>query len=265
MEPLEAERRAGEQIQRMSVVGLPHHHEFQELHDRHGFFPVYIVGRTAPAGGGPRFAHALVSLFPYGLVRSAFRRVSESGDLDELRAAYIDALTRSGERLYGEGPHEEELAERLQVLVAEADLADRPLAAAWAELPAPEGVGARVERAVTILREHRGNAHVSVLTTHGLTGPDGLLLTGLWREADDVEAGAKLLGWRDDDLAAAWERLELTGRVDGQRGLTVDGREERQAIEDLTVALAARRWEAIAPADRERTVELVESAAAARG
>jgi hypothetical protein len=264
VEPVEAERRAGGRIQRMSVVGLPHHDEFRELHDAYGFFPVYMIGRTAPAGGGPRFAHALTALFPYGLVASAFRRASERGDVDDLRRSYVEAVAEVGERLYGPPGDAPELAELLEALVAAADLADRPLAAAWADLPVPEAVGARVERAVTVLREHRGNAHVSVLTAHGLTGPDGLLLTGLWRETDDVEAGAKFLGWRDDDLAAAWERLELTGRVDGRRGLTSDGREERQAIEDLTVALAARRWEAVAPADRARTVELVESASTAR-
>lgn len=264
MEAVEAERRASGVINRMSVVGFPQQEEFQALHDRHRFFRVYMVGRSGPAGGGPRLAHALLAFFPYGLVTNAFERIEEDDTVERVRTAHIEACTAAGDRLYGDAPDAEELADRLDALVDAADFADRPLAAAWADLPAPPGVGARLERSATILREHRGNAHVSILTAHGLSGPDALLLTALWREHEEVEGNARFFGWRDEDIAVSWDRLESTGRVDPERGLTDQGREEREAIEELTTALATERWTGLDEQDRARTVELLEAVSPAR-
>lgn len=264
MDPAQAEQRASGVIDRMSVVGFPQQEEFGELHQRHRFFRVYLTGRTTPLGGGPHLAHALAALFPAGLVANAFTRIAESEELDAFRRAYLEACTRAGDRLYGDAPDGGELADRLGALAEVSDLADRPLAAVWADVPTPDGVGARVERAATILREHRGGAHVSVLSSHGLLGPQGLLLTALWREHGEVEGNARSFGWRDDDIAAAWERLGASGLVDGDRALTDEGRAEREAVEDLTDALAAERWAALAPDDRARTVELLEAITPAR-
>ena len=264
MEAVEAERRASGVINRMSVVGFPQQEEFQELHDRHRFFRVYMVGRSGPAGGGPHLAHALLAFFPYGLVANAFDRIEEDDTVERVREAHIEASAAAGDRLYGDTPDAEELADRLDALVDSADFADRPLAAAWADLPAPSSIGARLERSATVLREHRGNAHVSILTAHGLFGPDPLLLTGLWREHGEVDGSARFFGWRDDDIEASWERLESSGRVDGDRALTDQGREEREAIEELTTALAAERWNGLGPEDRTRTVELLEGVSPAR-
>lgn len=264
MEAVEAERRANAVIHRMSVVGFPQQEEFEELHERHRFFRVYMVGRAGPAGGGPRLAHALLAFFPYGLVANAFDRIEEGDTVERVRTAHVDACAAAGDRLYGDTPDAEELADRLDALVDAADFAGRPLAGAWADLATPPGVGARLERSATILREHRGNAHVSILMAHGLFGPDPLLLTALWREHSEIEGSARFFGWRDDDIAASWDRLESTGRVAADRDLTDRGREERDAIEELTSALAAERWTGLSEQDRARTVELLEGVSPAR-
>lgn len=264
MDPAEAEQRAQSPIDRMSVVGFPQQEEFAELHDRHRFFRIYFVGRTTPVGGGPHLAHALAALFPAGLVANAFTRIAEKEDLAAVRRAYLDACTAAGDRLYGDAPEADELAERLETLVEAADLAHRPLAAVWADVPRPDGVGARIERAATILREHRGGGHITVLAAHGLLGPQGLLLTALWRGDDDAEGNARSFGWRDDGIAEGWEHLEAAGLADEDHTITEEGRTERQAIEDLTTALASARWAALPPEDRARTVELLEAVDPAR-
>lgn len=258
MQALNAADRAHRQIDRLAVARYrPEAEELRELNDRHRYFRVYQAGRTAPLASGVRLTHAVLGVFPYGLVENAIGRLGD--DLAAVRRSYIEATSRLGERLYRGLPNGEELKTRLETLVRHADFADRPLAAAWADLEAPDGVGARTERAATILREHRGNAHVSVLTAHGLTGADALVLDSLWKEREDPEALARSFGWRDDDLEVAWERLREAGRVDG-RALTDDGRQERGAIEEVTVALASQPWRALDEAGRTRTVDVLEAA-----
>lgn len=264
MEPVEAERRASKLLHRMSVVGFPQQPEFEELHDRHRFFRVYSVGRTGPAGGGPHLAHALLALFPSGLVANAFASICEQDELERVRSAYVTACEAAGDRLYGDAPDAAELADRLEALVDGCDYADRPLAGAWADVPRPSGVGARIERAATVLREHRGGGHLSVLTAHGLTGPDAHLVTALWRGHEDAESAARFFGWRDGDLEESWVRLRAAGRVDDEGALTEAGRKEREAIEELTTALATTRWSALQAEDRRRLVELLDAVLPAR-
>lgn len=263
MEALSALREAKPRIEKLATfryrTDTP---ELAELNERHRYFTTYAIGRTAPfAGAGPYVVHALLALFPWALVRKTVERVD---DADALRGDYIAACSALGDRLFGRPPDAEELAGRLETLADRCDLANRPLAAGWRDLPQPTGTGARIERAATVLREHRGNAHVAVLQTHGLVGPDALIVSALYAGHDDPEGHPRFFGWRDDDLAAAWERLHDSGRVEG-RQLTDGGREERAAIEDLTVALALEPWTAVGATDRARTVELLHAARAALG
>lgn len=199
-----AAREAAPHVERIATYRFrPDVPELAGLIERHRYFGVYAVGRTAPLRAGPEVVYAAMGLFPRGLVEKFLGRIADDGGLDALRDAYLDACDAIGDRLFGALPDGDELAERLDAVAAAADLAGRVLAAAWAALPPPAGVGARVERAATVIREHRGNAHLAILQTHGLTGPDGLVLTALWRGDEDPEAHARSFGWRDDDLVAA--------------------------------------------------------------
>lgn len=263
MDVLSAVREAKPRIEKLATfryrTDTP---EIAELNERHRYFTAYAIGRTAPfTGAGAHVVHALLGLFPWPLVRKTVERTEEA---DALREAYVDACSAAGDRLFGDLPDAAELADRLEQLVDACRFADRPLAAGWRDLPAPAGVGARIERAATVLREHRGNAHIAILQTHGLLGPDALLVSVLSAGRDDPEGHARFFGWRDDDIAAAWERLRAAGRVE-DRQLTERGREEREAIEDLTAALALEPWRELSSDDRVRTVELLHAARAALG
>lgn len=183
-------------------------------------------------------------------------------DPDAFRNEYIAACDAAGVRLVGGLDRAKDLVDALERLVDASDLAGRPLAGAWADLPRPTTPGARIERAATVLRELRGNSHVSVLTARGLVGPDALLLTAGWRDHDDLEGHARFFGWRDDDLAASWARLEQRGWF-SDRTLTGEGRAARDEIETRTNELASQPWTVISPDDRARTVELLAAAAEA--
>lgn len=232
--------------------------ELADLIDEHRYFAVYATGRTAPLGAGALETHAIMALFPEGLVRRAFEWVP-ADRLDEVRRRYIAACDEAGDRVFSDLPDAEELADRLEELVDHSEMAGQPLAAAWASLDRPDGVGARIERAATVLREHRGGGHLAALMVHDLLGIEGLLLTSAWRGDDDPDAYARSRGFRDDPIQDGWRTLEERGWVTPDHEITDAGRAVRDDAEQVTDELAARPWEALSEADRDRTVQLLEA------
>lgn len=232
--------------------------ELADLIDEHRYFGVYATGRTAPTGAGPLETYALMALFPEGLVRKAFEWVPAER-LDEVRRRYIDGCDEAGDRVFSDLPDAEELADRLEELVDRSDMADQPLAAAWASLGRPDGVGARIERAATVLREHRGGGHLAALMVRDLLGVEALLLTSAWRGDDDPEAYARSRGFRDDPIQDGWVILEERGWVTSDHAITDAGRAVRDDAEEVTDVLAGRAWEGLSEDDRDRTVQLLEA------
>lgn len=262
MDPVPAASAARAHIERLGVeryrIDLP---ELADLIDTHRYFGVYATGRTAPTGAGPLETHALMALFPQALVRKAFEWVPPE-QLADVRDRYITACDAVGDRVFTDLPDAPDLADRLEVLADAAGMASRPLAAAWAELPRPESVGARIERAATVLREHRGGGHLAALAVHGLLGIEALLLTSAWRGDGDPEAYARSRGFRDDPIEEGWGRLRTSGWIDADREITADGRRVRDDIENVTDTLAAQPWEGLDD-DRTRTLQLLEAASGA--
>jgi DNA-binding MarR family transcriptional regulator len=101
----------------------------------------------------------------------------------------------------------------------------------------PEEPVAKLWHAVTLLREQRGDGHIAVLATLGISG----------RESNVLHAAAGrvpkqfIMRSRDYD-DAQWNRLRdrLIGRglLDSDDNLTDAGRELKQRLEDTTDSLA---------------------------
>lgn len=261
MDALTAAEEAGRPLNRIGAARFGEEPELQPLIDRHGYAFVYLAGRTSPLGGGAQLATAGAVFFPAVAVRAALDAVAATQLLDEFAAEYAGACASLGARRWGGHPDAEELAELLAQLVANIDFSARPMAAAWADQPRPENAGSSIEQSATILREFRADGHVHVLAAHGLGALDAVLFNALWKGRDPAKS-ARFFGWRDEAaIEAAWARLASVGRVDGDRTLTPEGREERDAIETLTTGLASAPWEDLHPDDRHRTVELLHALA----
>lgn len=260
MDATTASERARRAIDAIGAARFGPQPELKELTDLHWSL-VYLVGRTCVLGAGPRTAAAVMGYFPPAVLDLAYGAVDQSLGRDAFREGYIDAGDRIGDRLYGDLDGGEELATSLERLVDETSPVGRPLAMAWADLPRPSGVGARIERAGLVLRELRGDDHLHVVAAHGLLGPEALLLKGVWDGRDDPEDTARTFGWRDEaDREHAWQRLVAAGRITEDRQLTDEGRAERDAMETLTAAMASQPWTALTDDERARTVELLETA-----
>jgi hypothetical protein len=168
------------------------------------------------------------------------------GQLLDARLQAMDAaMTRLlGDRLAGDDMRSAaELAARA---AAGADTAGRPLAAANAALPLPDEPHLRLWQALTVLREHRGDGHVSVLLTRGVGPVEAHVLA-----AADGRAPAELLRaarkWTGQHWAAASERLATWGWLTADGTLTEAGRTARQDIQTDTDRLALQPYATLGP------------------
>ncbi|MHB8329948.1 MAG: SCO6745 family protein [Acidimicrobiales bacterium] len=221
-----------------------------------GFWMGYFAGRAAAMGAvGPGPVSALFFGFAPALVRRALPDAWDFASPSDVLAARLQgarlALRRVGAVTAAaparSGPAEERMNEALGSLrqVTDAlDLSGRPLAAGLADLEWPLDPEGGWWHAATLLREHRGDGHVALLTAAGLDGCQShvsLVATG----AVPRSTLQPNRGWTDDEWLAAEDALRERGWIDASGGLTDLGRTERQAIEAATDRLAAGPWEAL--------------------
>ena len=190
-----------------------------------GFWMGYFAGRSAPLG-----------IVPPEVVTATFYNFAASRVAKSLPAAWDvaspGAALRAREdsavatlRRYGLSDDSVRTAADLASKAARsAPLDGRPLFAANAALPWPTEPLAALWHATTLLREQRGDAHVGVLTSSGLSG----------RESNVLHAAAgrvpqeMIMRSRDYD-EEQWhyyqDRLVQRGLLDSDAALTDAGRE----------------------------------------
>jgi hypothetical protein len=125
----------------------------------------------------------------------------------------------------------------------------RPLFAGHAELPWPDDPVEVLWHAQTLLREFRGDGHVSQLVGHGIDGIEALVLHEATGELP-VAFLRQTRGWTDEEWAAAADRLHRRGwlRPAGDAdhlALSEEGVRVRSAIEESTDRLAVHAYEAL--------------------
>ncbi len=228
-----------------------------------GWWRGYFAGRAAPLGAvSPAAVVATFANFSPAMVERALPSAWEAASPEAVTRARLAGLAVAFERI--DGP-DGQLTSALEPVVAALDRAadaapvlGRPLAAAWAaqrtavladggpDVPAL----IRAWLAVTVLREHRGDAHVAALADAGLDGCEAhLTLAGTGQVPPAELRGAR--GWSDEEWAAAGDRLVRRGLLDGAGRLTAAGAEVRAAVEAATDRSAGVPWCVLAPHERE--------------
>jgi len=224
-----------------------------------GFWRGYFAGRSAPLG--PVDAAPVIAIFFVFAPRQVTRALPDVWSRAEpaaaLRARVDGAVAALDDALPAElRPSAKAAADLLVEAAAAVDITGRPLAAANAALPMPDGDLARLWQASTVLREHRGDGHMSALLTSGVDGCAALR----WRAAYDGEPGRVLQesrAWTDDEWAAAGERLADLGWLDADGTLTPAGRQRHDDLEEQTDRLATQPWTVLTEHHRERLIELL--------
>ena len=131
----------------------------------------------------------------------------------------------------------------------------RPLYAAHADLPWPDDDLLALWHAATLVREHRGDGHISVLQAHGIDPVEATVLGGIWSGTTDFLH--KTRGWSEEEYDAATTRLQERGWLDADGAFTDEGRARRQRVEDATDRLAVEGWAGVGAERTARLHELV--------
>jgi hypothetical protein len=116
----------------------------------------------------------------------------------------------------------------------------RPLYAAHAELPWPDDDLLALWHAATLIREHRGDGHLSVLQHAGIDPVEATVLGGMYSSSTSFLR--KTRGWSEEEYAAATDRLRERGWLGADGDFTDEGRAQRQRVEDDTDRLAVEGW-----------------------
>jgi hypothetical protein len=226
-----------------------------------GFWRGYFAGRAAPLG--PVGAAPVIAIFyvfaPHIVTRAlpdVWTRAEPSAALAARLTGAVEAITAAaaGTPLAGDGAMAE-AADLLAKAAAGVETVGRPLSAAIAALPVPDGDTARFWHAATVLREHRGDGHMASLVCAGVNGCEALV----WREARNGRPGdmQSTRGWSDEDWAAARASLTDRGWLDATGAITEVGRQEHDRLEDQTDRLAAPPWTALTEQERDRLADLI--------
>jgi len=210
-----------------------------------GFWMGYFAARSAPFGVVPTevVTAAFYNFAPHRVAKALPAAWDVASPADALRAreqSAVEALRR-----YGVGTEDEvaAAADLTAKAARSADLDGRPLFAANLALDWPDEPVAKLWHAVTLLREQRGDAHVAVLTSLGVSGRECNVLHAA---ADRVpkEMIMRSRDYDDEQWSFYRDRLVQRGLLDGDE-LTALGRELKQRIEDTTDALALGALDAL--------------------
>jgi hypothetical protein len=133
----------------------------------------------------------------------------------------------------------------------------RPLFSGLASLPLPTSDHMMVWHAARLLREHRGDGHISALVVEGLGRVDALVVHAamLPMFGDGLRRSRR---WSMDDWNTSIASLRRRGWLtdDDTLTFTPEGKARREWIEDRTNELAALAFDPIGPAGIERLIEL---------
>lgn len=188
--------------------------------------------------------------------------VWETASPDVVLDARIRAADSTLRRLLGEeiiASAEMAEAARLALRATEACTPHaRPLYAAHADLPVPEEPHLAFWHAATLLREHRGDAHLAALLAAGLDPLESLVSHTATGKGMAIGWILSTRGWRRTDWEAASGRLRERGLLaDGEElALTGAGTALRAEIEEATDRMDTAPYQHLGAEGVERLTEL---------
>ncbi|MFI1467323.1 hypothetical protein [Streptomyces wuyuanensis] len=220
----------------------------------------YFAGRAAALGAvGPGTVTATFYNFSHELIARHLPAVWDTASPATVLDARMRAVDATLRRLLGDAVTSPEMAEaaRLALRATEAcSRPARPLYAAHADLPVPEEPHLAFWHAATLLREHRGDGHLTALLSAGLDPLEALVshtATGKGMSPRWILASR---GWRRTDWEAASDRLRERGLLDADGELTEAGTALRADLEEHTDRLDFAPYEHLGAPGVERLTEL---------
>ncbi|WP_161167609.1 hypothetical protein [Streptomyces sp. SID5910] len=231
------------------------HNALNSLHSTHYFSPdlgreLAALGVTDPravnfavraAALGPVGAGAVTATFynyKHDLVARHVPAVWEIVTPAQVLAARTRAVDATLRRLLGEeAVASAEMAEAAELALRAAEgcsRAARPLYSAHADLPVPGEPHLALWHAATLLREHRGDGHLTALLAAGLDGLEALVTHTATGKGLTPKWNFTTRGWTQEEWDAASDRLRERGVLDDAGELTEEGVALRDGVERET-------------------------------
>lgn len=217
-------------------------------HGLKGFWAGYFACRAAPMGAVEAgVVEATFFNFHPRRVRAAIPdawTVVAPSDLARARASAAAAALRrlltadAAEQLAGD------VLPVVQEIIDRAKGSGRPLFSANRDVAAPPDPVAAMWQAATTLREHRGDAHVALLTIESLDGCEAHVLFAAC-EGTPAEMYQQSRGWSANDWQDAVDRLGARGLLRSDGRPTDPGRQLRERLERRTDEIAAEPYAGI--------------------
>jgi len=231
------------------------------------YWVTYFAGRAAPLGTSvpAEVVHALFYNFAPGEVARHIPRVWNTTTPQAAIAARQRGCGKALCRILGDRVGTPAFARAGVLLTAaafSAPLEGRPMYAALRTLPVPEEPVARLFHAASLLREHRGDGHISALMAEGIGGLEAHVLVAL-----DLGMPAQKFGRIHhlpvSQLSALIDTMKARGLVADDGGFTRAGRETKQRIEALTDDLAVTPYVILDAAEVDELTAALKPLAAA--
>ena len=231
------------------------------------YWDTYFAGRAGPLGGGvpAGVVHAIFYNFAPGEVARHIPRVWDLITPEAALAARERGCVAALRRMLGDLADRPGVARAAGLAVKAATSArteGRPLYAALRTLPVPEEPVARLWYAGNLLREHRGDGHVTALVANGIGGTEAHVLHAL-SDGMPAEKFGRVWHLPPAQLAAVIDGMRDRGLVGADGWLTAAGRATKERIEALTDDLAAQAYQVLAPNELDQLTAELEPIAAA--
>ncbi|MEV7565942.1 SCO6745 family protein [Streptomyces tanashiensis] len=220
-----------------------------------------LAARSAALGAvGAGTVAAAFYNYNHGLLARHLPGVWETASPAEVLDARLRTVDATLRRLLGdEAVASPEMAEAAELALRATEACTRharPLYSAHADLPVPEEPHLAYWYAATLLREHRGDGHLSALLSAGLDPVEALASHTATGKGMAPRWVLGTRGWGRADWEAATERLRGRGLLDADGELTDSGTALRAELEEHTDRLDAAPYEHLGAAGVERLTEL---------
>ncbi len=201
----------------------------------------YFGSRSAPLGRASK--ELVFSTFYSFSMRSIERAIPstwEIADPKDLVKARFEAATELFNPVVDAiGTSEiEKLISKLQKASSTLELGGRPLYAAHASLEDPSEKGALLWHVITLLRENRGDGHISALASEGISGIEANIIH-IASGRIPKEFITNTRGFTDEDWANALTNLRDRGILGEDEGLTQSGELLKGRVEETTDQLSS--------------------------
>src|SRR3954471_12803260 len=225
------------------------------------YWDTYFAGRAAPLGITPAaVVDALFYNFAPGEVARHIPKVWGTTTPEAAIAARQAGCVKALRRILGEQVESPVFARTTELLLKAATSAPyegRPMYAALRTLPTPEDVVARLFRAAAMLREHRGDGHITALMVEGVGRLEAHVLYALAMDMPAEKFG-RVHHLPAAQLAAVIDGLRARGLIGDDGWLSDQGRGVKQRVEALTDDLAAKPYERLEPGELDELMAPLE-------